>query len=529
MSEENATPMNERLVKFGTLKKMFKTFGELMPRGSSSADPSGLKYDKSSGRYTNASIKSWLDSYANGLTYGVQIPLYSSSPDVTATKTDANAGLVLEPSTNTSAGRNDYVGKKLFMCPRVNGGVDEDGMPYVTAIEGIDDRFDTTENTWALTPVYYAKYTTTDDYVWQQYCDSPIEGFSPCAGAYTASNELRPYILRACYMDSDGNCSTKSGTIPASATVEGQEGYYPHSFNTDFEDSQSREDGLAYLSFGDITYQTEFMQLMLGVKAPKSVAKGCIGYGEIFGKISASSTGRSVTVASASAASFRVGSYVNVGTALDSTSAATASIAHAVRITAIEITDNTAEISLELDDDITVAANNWIISTHYRNGSCDDILGTYGCFDEDGMTDGMAPFRFQNVEWQLGLDEVMPCMISQDNMYYIAPDITVPADTNPLNPGWTSIGEGPGGGNYIKDYATVRGARIPVTVGATSTTGYMVLGNDSTTRRGVLIGGDMSNAAQNGVGRLNARAVMENYGPQYGSRPTSIGRSKRAD
>ena len=140
---------------------MFRRFAKLMNNPSAM----GPQWNEETGRYSNESIANWLDLYADGLVYGVRVPLYDYSPLTTAIKTGANAGLVLEPSTEVEAGRNDYEGRKLFMCPRVNGGVDADGMPYVTAIEGMDDRFDEAAfNTFTLRPVYWRRYVKGSQY-----------------------------------------------------------------------------------------------------------------------------------------------------------------------------------------------------------------------------------------------------------------------------------------------------------------------------------------------------------------------------
>lgn len=493
--------------------------------GSSS---SSLDFDDTTGRYSNESISDWMNTYADGLVYGVQIPLYTASVGTAATKTDANAGLMLEPSTNELAGRNDYTGKKLFMCPRVNGGVDANGMPYVTAIEGMDDRFDcTAANTFALTPVYYAKYTETTEYIWQQYCDTALEGFSACAGAYTADNVLRPYILRACYMDSDGQCTSKSGTLPASSTSSGLEGYYAHCLQNDFNASRGREDGLTFLSYADITYQTEFMQLMLGVKAPKSVARGCIGYYYRY-QLTAGGTGKTVTVSATNGTNLKVGSYVHVGTSNDVGVATGRSIACAVRVLDIEISGDNAIVSLDLDKDITTASGNYLNTCWYRNGSCDDVLGTYGCFDLEGMTDNKAPFRFQNIEWQLGIYEVCTDIYLNSRNVYIAPDVTACSGIN-TDDGWTNVGAVPSSNSCIKDYTTAHGARFPRSVGATSTTGYMTSFWQNTGSKEWLVGGNFADADSCGVGYVDAGSDVSIAYWYFGGRASTVGHSAIAE
>ncbi len=520
------TPENEKLLKYGTAKKMFAKYKEL----SSNCDAPKPFFDSETGRYTNESIQAWMDHYADGLIYGVQVPLYSFSTGTDAVKTDANEGLVLEPSTNDVAGRNDYVDKKLFWCTRVNGGVDADGMPYVTAIEGMDDRFSATEaNTWALTPVYYAKYTETDKYVWQQYSDMQIEGYVACAGAYTSNNVLRPYILRACYMDSDGNCTSKSGTLPSSGTHASVESWFRHSLGNDFHTSRMRyDDGVTFLTYGDVTYQTEFMQLMLGVKAPKSVAHGCIDYLHQCQTI-AESLGHEVRISAVDGAKFRVGSYVGLGTSSQYGSPNHCSIKNAVRVAAVEVLEDDAVLTLESDDDIYTVPGNWLSTSWYRNGSCDDILGTYGCFDMEGLTDDKAPFRFQNIEWQLGLYEVLANTYLDEYSVYIAPDVNACSGIN-REEGWYNIGNAAADSGYIKDYKTSHGVRFPRAVGATSTTGFMTHYWPNVGLREWAVGGYIeSGSAESGVGCVSAWDDINAYTFYYGGRASAIGHSALAE
>ena len=517
------TPDNDKLVTFGTLMKMFEAFAENADR----PEPVRPIYDEATGRYTNESIVAWMESFADGKVYGVQVPLYSFSMATTATKTDANAGLVLEPSTNEAAGRNDYLNKKLFMCPRVNGGVDADGMPYVTAIEGEDDRFDCkTANTWALTPVYYVKYTQTEEYIWQQYTDTPTEGFSACAGAYTANDVLRPYILRACYMDSDGQCSSKSGPVPASNVYEGVPARFKHSFSDDFFASRNRSDGMTFLSFADVTYVNEFMQLMLGMKGVSNNAKGYIQ--DIYYLTTvAANTGKSVIIAASDAWMLRVGSYISVGTVHAYDSYEGCSIAYCVRITGMEVSGDKATVALDVPEDITTSEGNCVTTVPYRNGACDDVLGTYGCFDLEGMTDKMAPFRFQNMEWGLGYDEIVVNMLcSSVGDVTIAPDVSACTDLI-AEDGWHPVGKMPAAG-WIRDHGVSHSARIPTATNATSTTGscayYM---NSGAGRRGFAMRGRYGNGSS---GVASVMTLPETVGGGLvGSRASSIGHSVLAE
>lgn len=411
-----------------------------------------LVFDREAGRYTNESVAAWMDGFADGLVYGVQIPRYSYDPDVTAVKTGANAGLVLEGSTSSVEGRNDYAGKKLFMCPRVNGGADVDGTNYVTAIEGISDWFDAAENTYVLTPVYYVRRTEIEadgvvQYDHNEFSDTAKAGFEPCAGAYMKDGTERKFILRACYMDSDGQMSSKSGEIPAA--------YYPdhagtmffnHSCLDEFVVTRANEDnGLTFFTYGDMAYLIDFMQLMLGVKAPKSVASGQRAY-SVSGtnKVAAESTDRIVLTA-ADAAKFEVGMTVAVGSKATRSNAATHEIVSHAVVTAKSARDGDDYIDLVLDVDegFDTTTSTKVMNMSWINGCLDGIRGTYGSFSAEALvnpSDKNAthrwPFRFQNMEWMTGLSVIIQNMRNvvwteeiegnamQINQICIAPDIS---------------------------------------------------------------------------------------------------------
>ncbi|MEF2593711.1 MAG: hypothetical protein U0M51_04120 [Eggerthellaceae bacterium] len=528
-----------------TADAMFRRFAKLMN------NPAAVRpqWDEETGRYSNESISNWLDLYADGLVYGVRIPVYDYSPVTTAIKTGANAGLVLEPSTESEAGRNDYEGRKLFMCPRVNGGVDNDGMPYVTAIEGMDDAFDArANNTFALRPVYWKKVTEGAQYVDKEFTDGPREGFSPVRGAYTSDGDLRPYILRACYMDSDGTFDSKSGTVPGANYIgEVSSGKVAHCASNDFTWSKNRTaDGLTYLDYGDVTEQIDMMQLMLGVKAPREKAVGCVSYNFQYTVVQAESGVKRVVLSDAQAANILVGSRVSVGdnTQTDRNYASVHNIAKsALVLSKASIGDGKTAVNLDLDEAITTTATSRVTTMPWANGSCDDVLGMYGAPTAAGLTNGMMPFRFLNVEWQLGLYEVLCNLISiatvadgvSSHAWKVAPNVDDCSGIGGSASGWTTLSnvtEGATGAwRYIKDYACEDGASMPSEVAGTSTTGFKSAWYPSASSgdRETLVGGYLHYGSHAGVGCVNSVNALTGTGWHIGGRASAIGHSAPAE
>lgn len=527
------------LVQAGTLDKMFRRFAQLV------TNPNAAKphYNAETGRYDN--LADWLGIQRDGLVYGVQIPKYDYSPVTTAIKTGANVGLTLEASTESSAGRNDYKNRLLFMCLRCNGGVDADGTNYVTAIEGYDDRFDPTENTYILTPVYYKRVTEDTNYKVKEFTDTPRTGFKACFGAYTAGGVLRDFILRACYMDSAGDFSSKSGTQPAGNV--GSPVTVGHCMNYDFAQSKARAstDGLTYLTYGDIAYQEDFMELMLGVKAPRSVAVGCVDYNLHYQVAAAEEGVKRVLLTDAQAANILVGSSLAVGSssATDRSTAAMHDIAKCAKVLSkVAQGDGTTAINLDLAEDVDILATYYVNTMPWRNGTCDGVLGTFGARSSAALTNGKEPFRFQNCEWNLGIYETIcdmysKCAISDTiatHTWYIAPDVSQCSAID-TGAGWTALTQQTSGTKNgwrsIKDYKDEKGARVPENVGGTSTTGYMtsIYLSGSAGDRETLVGGTLDNGAAAGVGCVLSHNALSDAYWHFGGRSSAIGHSAQAE
>lgn len=526
---------------------------ELMRRAfAASADPTALNphYDSTSGKYDN--IGDWMALHDDGLVYGVRIPKYSYSPVTTAIKTDANAGKVLEASTDTSAGQNDYLGIGLFLCPRVHGGVDKtDMMPFVTSMEEYDDRFNAASyNTYIARPVYYKKVTDEGNYILKQYSFKPRTGFKACRGAYTPSGQLRPFILTACYPDSGGDFSSKSGQAPAANYSASVANMAAHCANNDFSWSKSRAstDGLTYLDYGDIEWLQDFMELMLGVKAPRSKAVGCVSYDFQYTVAQAETGVKRVILTDAQAANVEIGSSLSIGDGSTSTTDRYQAVLHNLAKSA-KVVSKTAlgsgktAINLDLASNIDVPATGTVKSMPWRNGSCDGVLGTFGAPTAAGLTNGKFPFKFQNTEWELGLYEVIHnmhsvCTVSEGvntHEWYIAPDCSDCSGVNEST-GWTkltqtTVAATTNAWNAIKDYTSEKGARVPQNVGGTTSQGFMTSWHpgSSSGQRETPVGGTLDAGAAAGVGCVSSSGTLTRAGWNIGGRSSAIGHSAPAE
>lgn len=153
-----------------------------------------------------------------GKVYTVKFPLWKTSHLSEGEKLDDNAGLVLEPSTKTFRGRNDYKDIPLFKTYDVNAYVDDDGVRHVTAIKGDKNFKDTGKNdVFVLGMSYYEKTWADDQYWYYSRTDVPKEGYTVARECINRDGTTQPYTLTAKYLTSfidDKPYSTK-GVAPA--------------------------------------------------------------------------------------------------------------------------------------------------------------------------------------------------------------------------------------------------------------------------------------------------------------------------
>ena len=96
--------------------------------------------DKKADKEDAITWSQWFDLHRTGWHGGVTFPQFASSQSPLGTKTGDNADVVVQTSTATTKGRNDFADKPvtdlMFNGLEVNGYIDEDGEPHITAVKG---------------------------------------------------------------------------------------------------------------------------------------------------------------------------------------------------------------------------------------------------------------------------------------------------------------------------------------------------------------------------------------------------------
>lgn len=436
-----------------------------------------FSYDSTKGEYGN--IAAYFTAHTDGKIYGAKFPKYTYSNTPTGVKTRDNANLTIEISTNDKAGRDDYAALPAFRVWDVNATIGDDGVPHVTAIDGLDTRFKrdgSNGDVYVMTCPGYYKLESTSTHNEFLYSDTQYDGYAPLPGVLLPDGSKRPCLLFAKYA-----ASLDSQQRPLSVSGKEIDREFG-SQNRAIDYALKKGKGYAGRCAGD----TFYVQLMLMLKyATKNsdVLGGCWQYTQQTAVTKAETGVKRVIIATSAANNFDVGSTVNVGTDKERNNTDNYSAARARTILSKTNLDagNTA---LNLDGDaITTTTACFVSSMPWKTGATDKLLGIDGRPTTANAT--RQPVRLQGIELFNGIYETDADLIANSvkdsddagrvELYRVF-DITKASKTSTAN--YTKIGEFPArtkaidnSWRYAEDFTLSNGVLIPTGIGATSATG----------------------------------------------------------
>lgn len=428
------------------------------------------KFSEETGRYDNASIAAWLARMRDGKNYGVSIPKGSSTA---CTKTGANAGIANpKPGVIGRAAIDPYVNQGAFFFVEVNGGVDADGTPYVTAIDG-DGRFSRLDDTWVLTPVLYALESETDDAVNLTVSDTRQPGMKRQPAALLPNGAQRPYMLYAKYalsVDADGKPRSVSG-----AQVKR---FVSH--DTGVSLMKTATTGDSFKTAADDWYVKVMFLLKYATKNSQSVFAGCTGYDVQMSPTVAESNTTRVVVAKEKADQILIGSSMilgtHTGTSNDRGNGYNYDVFDAATvIKKVDVDASNTAIYFDVAKPFSTATTYLLSTVPWRAGACDAVEGDGS---PTSCTDGKQPFVVQGIELGLGMYEVLGNVLIQytgtGTVVYVNPDTkNEKAGSSPdsaLSAG-TFPGQATEGWNYALYCKTVNGLMIQQGTGASTSVG----------------------------------------------------------
>ena len=495
-----------------------------------------FEYDSTKGEYGN--LASYFTAHKDGKVYGVKFPKYTYSNTPTGVKTRDNANLTIEISTNDKAGRDDYAALPAFRVWDVNATVDDDGVPHVTAIDGLDTRFKrdgSNGDVYVMTCPGYYKLESTSTHNGFLYSDTQYDGYAPLPGVLLPDGSKRPCLLFAKYA-----ASLDSQQRPLSVSGKETDREFG-SQNRAIDYALKKGKGYAGRCAGD----TFYVQLMLMIKyATKNsdVLGGCWQYTQQTAVTKAETGVKRVIIATSAANNFDVGSTVNVGTDKERNNTDNYSAARARTILSKTNLDagNTA---LNLDGDaITTTTACFVSSMPWKTGATDKLLGIDGRPTTANAT--RQPVRLQGIELFNGIYETDADLIANSvkdsddagrvELYRVF-DITKASKTSTAN--YTKIGEFPArtkaidnSWRYAEDFTLSNGVLIPTGIGATSATGLCdgVYANPLASQglRQVRRFGHLWDGAACGVFAVVLTTGLAYRGWNIGGRLSALGRTK---
>ena len=442
-----------------------------------------LTRDDAKGEYTN--IAEYWKAHRTGAVYGVQKPKWAASNSPACVKTRDNTGLVIEKSTNTTAGRDDYRALNAFQCMNVNATVGDDGKPHVTAIEGHDQHYDQYGRNglvWIMTPPLYYAVRETSTSLEILISDSKWTGFSPMPGLLLPDGTERACMLHAKYMaglDANGKPTSWSGIQPAR----------DFGCQNDYIDRAAKlGKGYSGLTSADAAY-IQIMLMMKWATTNSDILGGMFNHSKQATVTKGESNAHRVIVSTADAAGYDIDNYVNVGTDGERNNTGNHSVAECRRIIGKTVIDAT-NTALDLDGDAITTINptgnlkDYVSVMPYRTGATDRILGT------DGIPHGELnvlhqPIKLQNIELFCGMYEG-----EQDTLIKAVKDSdtaghcelwktydTTKANKTAITADYTHIGDFPAFTDktsnqwqYCQDLSIAAGIPLPVGTGASSAT-----------------------------------------------------------
>lgn len=401
--------------------------------------------DLKTSAYTDTFFRNFFAMQRTGKKYTVRFPLWETSQVATGEKLDDNEGLIMEPSTLTEKGRDDYETIPLFRTYDCN--VEKiDGKLKITAMKG-DIGFNPKEkDTFVLGMPYYHKAWEQDGYLYYSRSDTPHEGYVLCPEA-RKTDGMRNFCLYGKYIagrNSQGTLGSYYGVNPTRSLP---------SYNNNITEAKKRGDEYCFGSSYDYAYiQTTFL-LKYANKNWNNVLGGCFAYSYQYLVSVPETDAKRVVLKKAEADKFLIGSCVIVGDSGDGSKAPDRSAAAAYNLCdsakildIVEVDAENKALVLDIASNITTTATTWVSTIHWESGFSDDILGRDGCpcQTKSQISSMLYPSVIQGIELMVGGYEV-PGNTFMDIVDGLTRDVYVCTDSTKLTTNVTTAKE-----TYVK-------------------------------------------------------------------------------
>ena len=521
--------------------------------------------DKKADKEDAITWSQWFDLHRTGWHGGVTFPQFASSQSPLGTKTGDNADVVVQTSTATTKGRNDLADKPvtdlMFNGIEVNGYVDEDGEPHITAVKGSPEfsRDGSNGDVYMafLTPFYKRIYNDMED-SWD-FADHQLDGMKPWDGAVRQDGTYRSFYFVAKYpgVYNDENIVS---------SISGKKLIRDVSHNGQI--SMFAKKGTQYcgMTSTDVAWAQWMSDMKFANRNSGATMMGAMNsyYLQYPATVEESDVKR-IIISKANAKNLLVGSFVSIGygTAYNGIvdldrgrSNNPHKYADDVEILKIEdYDDNNSAVYIDAPETFSTApvaltdsltSKIYLSTMHWHTGSCDEVLGPDG--SPTSCTSGKEPFVLSGVELGHGgymviADIIMSGVYDSDaDTYsqtpYIVNDNRKITGSSKLTDDYVKLGiavpDTSGNWKYISKEgydARYPFAQFPVEIAGSSTTGFcdgVHTGERNTGLRECLWFGSLSHGAHAGLRCLSLNNVLSWGWWHYCSRLSSLRRGVAA-
>lgn len=542
-------------IRTGADGKIYKTAGEAIRQQF------GSKVDKDDAM----TWSQWFDLHRTGWHGGVTFPQFSSSQSSLGTKTGDNADVVVQTSTATTKGRNDFADKPvtdlMFNGLEVNGYIDEDGEPHITAVKGSPEfsRDGSNGDVYMafLTPFYKRIYSDTED-SWD-FADHQLDGMKPWDGAVRPDGTYRSFYFVAKY---PGVYNSKNIV----SSISGKKLIRNVSHNNQINMFAKKGTQYCGMTSTDVAWAQWMANMKFANRNSGATVMGATNsyYLQYPATVEESDVKR-IIISKANAKNLLVGSFVSIGygTAYNGTvdldrgrSNNLHKYADDVEILKIEdYDDNNSAVYVDAPETFSTApvaltdsltSKVYLSTMNWHTGSCDEVLGPDG--SPTSCTSGKEPFVLSGVELGHGgymviADIIMSGVYDSDtDTYsqtpYIVNDNRKITGSNKLTDDYVKLGITVPDTSANWKYISKEGydarypfAQFPVEIAGSSTTGFcdgVHTGERNTGLRECLWFGPLGGGAPAGLRCLGLNGVLSWNGWHYCSRLSSLRRGVAA-
>ena len=337
--------------------------------------------------------------------HGVSFPLYGTSTSAVGELTDDSVGLTVTPSTEETAGQDDFAKLPQFWCLEVSAEKLTDGSHEIYYIEHIDSMKKVRSGehlTWVLQKNTWTREWDEGGYRYLKMRCHPAPGYEQWPDGEDKNGNVYAYMAHPKYPagELDGVITCGTGLAPLNWT----------SHTTGVSKWRARGEQYSGASGNLVKFLLRMMWLKYAQKGNAGKITGCNQYNYQYTAAISEVGVERVILTKAQAANLFVGSSVQIGiqSGTDRNTASNYSVCRNKLITRIEdfeVEDDETEYSAVYVDNggetFDTTAGSTLISTDpYWSGWNDNVKGTDG--SRYSATSGKEPGLLQKIEFMNG-------------------------------------------------------------------------------------------------------------------------------